>query len=151
MGERAHFFCSDGGCQGHWIFWNRCVLYSIPKMLPNKPTMTQTDPKKRNTTTFNGMTERKNKKYIKIDQNSDTSSRWGEGDGREPPPLLLSAVWLQLSAVPPPHVRRPDLRARWFVEGPNGWGGFSGTPCRDTHCLMEDLANQLLLVYNLCK
>lgn len=59
------------------------------------------------------MTERKQQKNIQnIDQNSDTSSRWGEGDGREPPPLLLSAVWLQLSAVPPPHVRRPDLSAR---------------------------------------
>lgn len=52
--------------------------------------------------------------------------------GREPPPLLLSAVWLQLSAVPPPHVRRPDLRAvdSW-IRGRPQWVHLAGIPAVD--------------------
>lgn len=103
--------------------------------------------KKRNTTTFTGMTERNNKKYmlnIKIDQNSDTSSRWR--GGREG--TTSSASFCRLASA---FSRSSSARSKARPQGPlirgrsQWWGGFSGTPCRDTHCLMEDLANQLLV------
>ena len=144
MGERAHFFAMMVVARDIDFFETAAFCIPSQKCSQTSLQWLKQIQKKRNTTTFTGMTERKQQKNIQnIDQNSDTSSRWGEGDGREPPPLLLSAVWLQLSAVPPPHVRRPDLSARWFVEGPNGEVDFQ--------VLMEDLANQLLLVHNLYK